>query len=104
MNTYVEIESDITPENLEAKVREYARQVAAGQMGSMLFTRRAVCFHRRLAPQRAPFTGLPPLPGHGSVGKAHKAVWPAGSIFPRTPAQEAVQRIIDIRLRALLKP
>ena len=41
MNTYVEIESDITPENLEAKVREYAHQVAAGQMGSMLFARRA---------------------------------------------------------------
>ena len=41
MNKYVEIKSDITPENLEAKVREYARQVAAGQMRSMLSAQRA---------------------------------------------------------------
>ena len=103
MNTYVQVKSDITPENLEAKVREFAHQVAAEQMRSMLSAQRVAQFHRPLAPKGPPFSGVSPLPGHGSVAKAHKAVWPGGSFFPRTPAQEAVQRIIDIRRRAFLK-
>jgi hypothetical protein len=103
MKLSVEIKSDITPQNLEAKVREYAYQVAADKMGSMLSAQRVAQFHRLLAPKRPPFSGVFPLPGHGSVAKAHKSVWPGGSIFPRTPAQEAVQRMIDIRMRAFLK-
>ena len=103
MNKYVEIKSDITPENLESKVREYAHQVAAEQMRSMLSAQRVAQFHHLFAPKRPPFSGVAPIPGHGPVAKAHKAVWPGGSIFPRTPAQEAVQRMIDIRRRAFLK-
>ncbi|MGA3180007.1 MAG: hypothetical protein ABSF38_06675 [Verrucomicrobiota bacterium] len=103
MNKYVEIKSEITPENLKARVREYAHQVAAEQMRSMLVAQRLAQFHGLRRRQGAPLKGLRPLSAYGSVAKAPKSVWPGGSIFPRTPAQEAVQRIIDLRLRAFLK-
>ncbi len=103
MNKYVEIKSDITPENLKAAVREYAHQVAAEQMRSMLSAHRAASFHCLRPPHGARLKGLPALSGNGSVAKLSKAVWPGGSMFPRTPAQEAVQRMIDIRRRAFLK-
>ena len=58
MNTYVQIKSDITPENLEAKVREYAHQVAAEQMRSMLSAHRVSTFHRLRPQNGAPFSGV----------------------------------------------
>jgi hypothetical protein len=84
-------------------VREYAHQVAAEQMRSMLSAQRAASFHGLRRPHGVPLKGLPALPAYGSVGKGPKAVYTGGSMFPRTPAQEAVQRIIDIRRRAFLK-
>ncbi len=103
MNTYVHIKSDITPENLEAKVREFAQQVAAEETRSMIVWKRASSLHGLRPRHGARLKGLPADPSYGSPAKAPNAVYTGGSMFPRTPAQEAVQRMIDIRRRAFLK-
>lgn len=103
MNDYIQIKSDITPENLEAKVREFAHQVAAAQMRSMLSAHRAASLHGLRPPHGVLLKGLPAVPAYRSLAKAPKAVSIGGSMFPLTPAQEAVRRITDIRLRAFLK-
>jgi hypothetical protein len=103
MNKYVEIKSEITPENLKARVREYAHQVAAEQMRSMLSAHRLAQFHGLRRRQGAPLQGLPPRSAYESVAKGPYAFGYADPFWRRTPAQEAVHRIIDLRLRAFLK-
>ena len=81
MNKYVEIKSDITPENLEAKVREYAHQVAAEQMRSMLSAHRAASFHGLRPRHGAPLTGIAP---------------PIGQWLCRQAAQSGLARRLDL--------
>jgi len=104
MNKYVEIKSDITPENLES-------QGARGTRTKWRQSKCAPCSRATgsILPRSAPPTwsaaqGLAaPFPPMDLSGRDPKPFTQEARCFPRTPAQEAVQRIIDIRRRAFLK-
>jgi hypothetical protein len=103
MNIHVEIKSDITPENIEAKVREQAERFAADKIRSMLLAQRLAPVHSSCIAPGARLKGLSTLHAYGTLAKGAKAVWTGGSNFPRTSAHEGIQGLADIRLRAFLK-